>query len=117
MPDLSPVPSTLPALAPLLITAFTAGTLTQLTRLLTRTGRLRARPTAARAAAAGIAALTVAALLSATLTHPSPALLLALACVTGWTGPSILARLGSLVERQLDLRPDAPGPHPGETDL
>ncbi|GGK32067.1 hypothetical protein GCM10008955_27430 [Deinococcus malanensis] len=96
--------SALLALAPLLIAAFLAGSLTQLTRQFARPRAPALRPALAQAAAAGIAALSVSALLSATLSPaPSPALLLALACVTGWSGPRILGRLGSLIEKWLGL--------------
>ena len=104
MPDPSPLA---PTLRDLLLLSFSAGSLTQLTRLLARPGPPRLRPTLALAATAGIAALTVTALTRAALPHPDPALLLALACVTGWSGPGILARLGGLVERQLGLRAPA----------
>ncbi|MFC4640432.1 hypothetical protein [Deinococcus hohokamensis] len=104
--------SSLLALAPLLGAAFVAGSLTQLTRQLARPQVPALRPTAAQSTAAGIAALSVVALLSATISPaPAPALLLAAACVTGWSGPHILARLGGLIERQLGLVtaiPDAP---------
>lgn len=113
MLDPSPLAPTLRDLLPLLLLSFSAGSLTQLTRLLARPGPPRLRPTLALAAAAGIAALTVTALTRAALPHPDPALLLALACVTGWSGPGILARLGGLVERQLGLRdPAAPTGRP-----
>ncbi|GGL14673.1 hypothetical protein [Deinococcus radiotolerans] len=113
MPDPSPLTPTLRDLLPLLLLSFSAGSLTQLTRLLARPGRPRLRPTLALATAAGIAALTVSALTCAALPHPAPALLLALACVTGWSGPGILARLGGLVERQLGLHDPATAPsHP-----
>ncbi|WP_146160603.1 hypothetical protein [Deinococcus arcticus] len=110
MPDPSSLPPALSTLAPLLLLAFAAGSFTQLTRVLSRPGRQSARRTAAQALAAGVAALTVSALLSAALPSPvAPALLLAAACVTGWSGPAILARLGVLMERQLGLRPPLPG--------
>ncbi|MFC4426809.1 hypothetical protein [Deinococcus navajonensis] len=129
MPSSVSFASSLLALAPLLGAAFVAGSLTQLTRQLARPQAPALRPTAALAVAAGIAALSVAALLSATLAPaPAPALLLAAACITGWSGPHILARLGSLIERQLGLGPAVteasdsasslpasltPGPEPG----
>lgn len=106
MPDPSHLAPTLRDLLPLLL-SFTAGSLTQLTRLLSRPGAPRLRPTLALSAAAGIAALTVGALTSAALPRPEPSLLLALACVTGWSGPGILARLSGVVERQLGLRDPA----------
>lgn len=96
--------SALLALAPLLIAAFLAGSLTQLTRQFARPKAPALRPALAQAVAAGIAALSVSALLSATLSPaPAPALLLAFACVTGWSGPRILGRLGSLLEKWLGL--------------
>ncbi len=93
-------------LAPLLGAAFAAGGVTQLARLLSQSTAPRARTAAALAVAAGIAALTVVALLTAAVPQGvAPALLLAAACVTGWSGPGILARLGTLIERRLGLTP------------
>ncbi|CAM3581102.1 hypothetical protein [Deinococcus frigens] len=106
MPDSSAIPASLLILAPLLGAAFAAGSITQLARLLGQDETPRARATAALAVAAGIAALTVAALMTVTLRpDPAPALLLAAACVTGWSGPGILARLGAVIERRLGLSP------------
>ena len=106
MSDSSPVPASLLLLAPLLGAAFVAGGITQLARLLGQNETPRARAVAALAVAAGIAALTVVALMTVTLPpDPSPALLLAAACVTGWSGPGILARLGTVIERRLGLSP------------
>jgi hypothetical protein len=93
-------------LAPLLGAAFVAGGVTQLARLLAQNAAPRARTAAALAVAAGIAALTVVALLTAAVPQEAaPALLLAAACVTGWSGPGILARLGTVIERRLGLSP------------
>ena len=104
MSDAAPPTSALLLWLPTLATAFTAGTVTQLARQLAAPGTLRLRTTVALAVAAGIAALSVVALLAVTLpAQTSPALLLAAACVTGWSGPGILARLGSVVERRLGL--------------
>ena len=36
---------------------------------------------------------------------PTLLLLLAAACVTGWSGPGILTRLGGVIERRLGLAP------------
>ncbi|GGO18907.1 hypothetical protein [Deinococcus humi] len=116
MSDSSPVPASLLILAPLLGAAFVAGGITQLARLLGQDETPRARAVAALAVAAGIAALTVVALMTVTLPpDPSPALLLAAACVTGWSGPGILARLGTVIERRLGLSPSPTvfGPEPG----
>ena len=108
MPDPTSLPSSLPpsllVWLPTLGAAFAAGAVTQLARQLARTQPPGLRATLALGVAAGIAALTVVALLSASVpTGTAPALLLAAACVTGWSGPGILARLGSLVERKLGL--------------
>ena len=109
MPDVSPVFPSLLTLAPLLGAAFGAGSITQLARLLAQADTPRARTAAAVSVAAGIAAVTVVALLTVTLRpEPAPALLLAAACVSGWSGPGILARLGAVIERRLGLAP-APG--------
>ncbi|OLV15449.1 hypothetical protein [Deinococcus marmoris] len=121
MSDSSPVPPSLLTLAPLLGAAFVAGGITQLARLLGQDQTPRARTVAALAVAAGIAALTVVALMTVTLRpDPAPALLLAAACVTGWSGPGILARLGALIERRLGLSPSpalfAPDPAPAEAE-
>lgn len=107
-------PTSLSTLFPLLGTAFAAGAATQLARQLARPAPPRVRLVLALGVAAGIAALTVVALLTTVLRPPpAPALLLAAACVTGWSGPGILTRLGTLVERRLGagglLEPD-PGP-------
>lgn len=103
MPDVPPAPSLL-SLAPLLGAAFLAGSVTQLTRQLAGRHRPRLRPTAALSVAAGIAALTVVALMTVTLPQQAaPALQLAAACITGWSGPGLLTRLGSLLERRLGL--------------
>lgn len=97
-------PTPLSGLAPLLGTAFAAGAVTQLARLLARVALPRLRQVLALAMAAGIAALTVTALLTVLLRPPpAPALLLAAACVTGWSGPGILTRLGAMIERRLGL--------------
>ncbi|ACO44918.1 hypothetical protein DEDE109153_12995 [Deinococcus deserti] len=96
--------SALIALAPLLAATFLAGSLTQLTRQLARPKAPPLRLALAQATAAGIAALSVSALLSAAVSPaPDPALLLAFACVTGWSGPRILSRLGGLIEKWLGL--------------
>lgn len=101
-------PTPLSGLTPLLGVAFTAGAVTQLARQLARAVLPRLRQVAALSTAAGIAALTVTALLTVLVRPaPAPALLLAAACVTGWSGPGILSRLGGLVERKLGL-PSAP---------
>lgn len=110
MPDVFPPP--LLALAPLLGTALVAGSLTQLARRLALPDPPRLRPTLALSLAAGIAALTVTALLLGLSRDPgtvSPAWLLAAACITGWSGPDILARLGQLIEKRLGL-PASPAP-------
>ena len=100
-------PATLSGLAPLLGVAFAAGAVTQLARQLARPFIPRLRQVLALAVAAGIAALTVVALLTVFLRPPpAPALLLAAACVTGWSGPGILTRLGALIERKLGLPGD-----------
>ncbi|GAA5533517.1 hypothetical protein [Deinococcus aluminii] len=100
-------PATLPGLLPLLASAFVAGAVTQLARQLARSAPPRARVVTALATAAGIAALTVTALLTVFMRPaPAPALLLAAACVTGWSGPGILTRLGTLLERKLGLPGD-----------
>ncbi|GHF39782.1 hypothetical protein HNQ07_001693 [Deinococcus metalli] len=110
MSDVAPPTFALLQWLPTLATAFAAGTVTQLARQLAAPGPLRVRSTVALAVAAGIAALSVVALLAVTLpTGTSAALLLAAACVTGWSGPGILARLGQLVERRLGL-PATPQP-------
>lgn len=97
-------PTPLTSLAPLLGTAFAAGAVTQLARQLSHVTPPRLRRVAALATAAGIAALTVTALLTVLLRPPpAPALLLAAACVIGWSGPGILTRLGVLIERRLGL--------------
>lgn len=119
MSDHSPVPLSLLTLAPLLGAAFVAGGVTQLARLLGQDTAPRARAALALAVAAGIAALTVVALMTVTLRpDPAPALLLAAACVTGWSGPGILARLGAVIERRLGLSPApsifAPDPAPDD---
>lgn len=102
--------SALLALAPLLTATFLAGSLTQLTRQCARPKAPALRLALAQAAAAGIAALSVSALLSAALSPvPEPALLLAFACATGWSGPRILGRLGSLTEKWLGLHSPTPG--------
>lgn len=94
----------LTGLLPLLGSAFLAGAVTQLTRQLSRVTLPGPRRVVALVVAAGIAALTVAALLITLLRPaPGPALLLAAACVTGWSGPGILTRLGALIERQLGV--------------
>lgn len=109
MPDSSPFSSALLTLAPLLGAAFVAGGVTQLARLLGQDTAPRARAALALAVAAGIAALTVVALMTVTLRpDPAPALLLAAACVTGWSGPAVLARLGAVIERRLGLSPAPP---------
>lgn len=98
--------ASLTELLPLLATAFGAGAVTQLARLLSRPVSPPARRVLALAVAAGIAALTAVALLSVTVplrSGPAPALLLAAACVVGWSGPSLLTRLGGLIERRLGL--------------
>ncbi|GGL97131.1 hypothetical protein [Deinococcus aerophilus] len=101
-----PVLASLLGLAPLLGAAFAAGGVTQLARLLAQNAPPHVRMAAALGVAAGIAALTVVALLTAAIPHGvDPALLLAAACVTGWSGPGILARLGTLIERRLGLTP------------
>lgn len=101
-------------LLPLLSTAFGAGSVTQLARQLARTAPPRARRVLALAAAAGIAALTVVALLTVLWRPtPAPALLLAAACVTGWSGPGILTRLGAVIERRLGLGTLDPEDLPG----
>jgi hypothetical protein len=106
MSDISPVPPSLLSLAPLLGAALVAGSVTQLARLLGQSEPPRARAALALALAAGIAALTVVALMTVTLRpDPDPALLLAAACVTGWSGPGILARLGAVIESRLGLAP------------
>lgn len=106
MSDISPTSASLLTLAPLLGAAFVAGGITQLARLLGQDRTPRARAVVALAVAAGIAALTVVALMTVTLRpDPAPALLLAAACVTGWSGPGILARLGAVIERRLGLSP------------
>lgn len=116
MSDVAPLTSTLLQWVPTLATAFVAGTITQLARQLAVPGALRLRPTLALAVAAGIAALSAVALLAVTLPDgASPALLLAAACVTGWSGPGLLARLGTLVERRLGL-PGATQPFDPPTD-
>ncbi|MEF2276890.1 hypothetical protein V3W47_01185 [Deinococcus sp. YIM 134068] len=99
-------PAPLTDLLPLLATAFGAGAVTQLARLLSRPAPPPARRALALAVAAGIAAVTAVALLSVTVplrSAPAPALLLAAACVTGWSGPGLLTRLGGLIERRLGL--------------
>ena len=119
MSDTVSFSSALLTLAPLLGATFVAGSVTQLARLLGQNETPRARAVAALAVAAGIAALTVAALMTVTLRPaPAPALLLAAACVTGWSGPGILARLGAVIERRLGLSPApsvfAPDPVPDD---
>lgn len=110
MSDLAPLLD----LFPLLGTAFGAGSVTQLARQLARPAPPRARRVLAHAAAAGIAALTVVALLTVLWRPaPAPALLLAAACVTGWSGPGILTRLGGVIERRLGLAALDPGNWPG----
>lgn len=110
-------PTPLTGLLPLLGSAFLAGAVTQLARQLARPAPPRARMVTALAAAAGIAALTVVALLTALLRPaPAPALLLAAACVTGWSGPGILTRLGTLLERKLGLPPEAAREGAGERE-
>ncbi|EYB67152.1 hypothetical protein DEIPH_ctg051orf0067 [Deinococcus phoenicis] len=100
-------PAFLAGLVPLFGGAFVAGAVTQLARQLARPAPPRARVVIARATCAGIAALTVAALLTVVVRPvPAAALLLAAACVTGWSGPGILTRLGTLVERKLGLPGD-----------
>lgn len=90
---------------------FGAGLVTQVARLLSRAKAPGARATLALGVCAGIAAITVVALLSVTLPQPaSPAILLAAACVTGWSGPGILGRLGGLIERRLGLTGAPPSP-------
>ncbi|MFC3832290.1 MULTISPECIES: hypothetical protein [Deinococcus] len=104
MSDAAPLTSALLQWLPALATAFVAGTVTQLARQLAAPGALHLRSTLALAVAAGIAALSAVALLAVTLPDgASPALLLAAACVTGWSGPGLLSRLGMLVERRLGL--------------
>ncbi len=113
MPDVLSPP--LLALAPLLGTALVAGSLTQLARRLALPDAPRLRPTLALSLAAGIAALTVTALLLGLSRDPgsvSPAWLLAAACITGWSGPDILARLGQLIEKRLGLPATPPLPDP-----
>lgn len=91
----------------LLAPALLAGSVTQLARQLARPAAPPLRRLLALSAAAGIAALTVVALLSVFLKPaPAPALLLAAACITGWSGPGILSRLGTLIERKLGLPGD-----------
>lgn len=98
-----PIPTDL---AVLLALAFGAGTLTQLARQLAQPVAPTLRRTLALGVLAGIAALSVVALLSATLTPvPAPALLVASACVSGWSGPNLLGRLGLLIEKRLGLTP------------
>lgn len=97
----SPIP---PDVLGLLVFAFGAGTLTQLARQLAQPTPLSLRRTLALGVLAGIAALSVVALLTATMSPaPAQALLLAAACISGWSGPSLLGRLGSVVERRLGL--------------
>lgn len=107
MPDTILPPSlvapALLALAPTLGAAFLAGAITQLARQLAHTHLLPARAISALAVVGGIAALTVIALLSTLPQAQPPELLLAAACITGWSGPKILTRLGSLLERRLGL--------------
>lgn len=104
MPDPAPLPSSLLLWLPTLGAAFAAGTITQLARQLACPRPPGLRATLALGVAAGIAALTVVALLSAGApAGATPSLLLAAACITGWSGPGILARLGQLVERRLGL--------------
>lgn len=98
-------------LVPVLALAFAAGLVTQLARQLAQAVTPSVRRVLALAIAAGIAALTVVALLSALMSPPpAAAFLLASACVTGWSGPHILTRLGTLIERRLGLTPPAPEP-------
>lgn len=95
------------SLLSLLGPALVAGTLTQLARQLARPAAPPLRRLLALGGAAGIAALTVVALLSVFMKPPPvPALLLAAACITGWSGPGILSRLGALIERKLGLPGD-----------
>ncbi|WP_019586461.1 hypothetical protein [Deinococcus apachensis] len=97
-------PTPLSGIAPLLGVAFAAGAVTQLARQLARVTLPRLRQVAALSMAAGIAALTVTALLTVFMRPaPAPALLLAAACVIGWSGPGILTRLSALIERKLGL--------------
>ena len=104
MPDPASLPSSLLVWLPTLGAAFAAGSVTQLARQFARAQPPGLRTILALGVAAGIAALTVVALLGASVpTTTAPALLLAAACITGWSGPGILARLGSLVERRLGL--------------
>ncbi|MBB5234531.1 hypothetical protein [Deinococcus budaensis] len=113
MTDPLPLSSSFAALLPVLGPALLAGTVTQLARQLARPEAPPLRRLLALAAAAGIAALTVTALLSVWLRPPpAPALLLAAACITGWSGPGILTRLGALIERKLGLPEGRPGPAP-----
>lgn len=111
-----PLPSPLaPELTALMLVAFAAGSFTQLARQLAAPTSPTLRRTLALSVLGGIAALSVVALLSATLTPaPASALLLAAACVSGWSGPRLLTRLGALIERRLGL---APGNDPAELDL
>lgn len=103
MSDIAPT-ATLTDLLPVLTLAFGTGGVTQLTRQLAKPTAPRARTTIALTIAAGLAALTVVALLNASLkANADPALLLAASCISGWTGPSLLSRLGSLIERRLGL--------------
>ncbi|MEW6421862.1 MAG: hypothetical protein AB1511_09075 [Deinococcota bacterium] len=99
---------TLPGLAPLLGGTFIAGVLTQLVRQLARSTPPQVRVVIALAVAGGIAALTVTALMTGVMRPvPSPALLLAAACMSGWSGPRILTQLGTLLERKLGLATEA----------
>ncbi len=93
-----------PELLAQVLVAFAAGSFTQLARQLAAPSSPTVRRTLALAALGGIAALSVVALLSASLTPaPAPALLLAAGCISGWSGPSLLGRLGTLIERRLGL--------------
>ncbi|GAA5502085.1 hypothetical protein Dxin01_01824 [Deinococcus xinjiangensis] len=88
----------------LMLVAFAAGASTQLARQLAAPTSPTLRRTFAFGVLGGIAAVSVVALLSASLTpSPSAALLLAAACISGWSGPKLLGRLGTLIERRLGL--------------
>lgn len=84
--------------------AFLAAALAQLSRqwLAPRPAR-RARLLAA-CLGAGLAALTTDALLLE-WHDPSASLLVAVGTVVGWVGPSVLSRLGQLIEGKYGLRP------------
>lgn len=90
-------------LLPLLAAAFVSGAGMQLLRLLTWRAPPRLRVLLARLAAAGMAALLVAGLLKALQPGTAPALLLAAACLSGWSGPGLLTRLEALLAERLGL--------------